>query len=114
MPPLTTAIIASRTAATTSGRKPRSLGGGYSTGLPPMAFMRCGVTSLPPLATAAATRRSCTGVTLMACPMATDTVSAGNQRAFCVRIFHSGSWNRPGISCGRSMPVGCARPSMCA
>jgi hypothetical protein len=114
VPSLTTASMASFTVATTLGRKPRSTGASNGTGLPPMAFIRCGCTSLPPLATAAAIRAICTGVSAMAWPMETDIVSAGNQRTFCVRIFHSGSWNTPDISCGRSMPVGAARPSLCA
>src|SRR5687767_7090263 len=89
VPCATTASMASRTVLTTAGRRPRSLGGSVFTASVPIFFMKCGRTSRPPLATTAATRAICTGVTDMACPIETDTVSDGYQRVFSARGFRS-------------------------
>ena len=73
--------------------------------------MRWGSTSRPPLATTAATRAICRGVTSTPpCPMEMETVSLGYHFSFETFRFQSGSGMSPLASAGRSTPVGAEKP----
>src|SRR5579864_9043875 len=112
VPRLTTAARPARSTAHVSGRRRISppAGGAIRATTRPLgattSVARCGVTRVPPFATAASRRATWIGVaSTYPCPTAVFRVSPANHICFHTRRFQSGSGTTPALSWTRSIPV---------